>query len=226
MRWNAAWAFRAACGRSDEPMPRKLKTFVTNLGFFELAVAAPSMKAALEAWGLGHNAFKRDLAQQTDDPKIVAAAEAAPGTVLRRPIGSKGPFQEHADLPDAKTVKAPPPRVKEPKRAEPAKRKLSREDRKKPRAPVIDLQAARRAREKEAKERERADAEAERDRTRKERAAKKAMDALAAARERHEKIAADIARKRDALEAQADEEEERWQKERHRLEVELFKAKR
>jgi colicin import membrane protein len=29
-------------------MARKLKTFVTILGFFELAIAAPSMKAALE----------------------------------------------------------------------------------------------------------------------------------------------------------------------------------
>ena len=27
-------------------MARKLKTYVTNLGFFELALAAPSMKAA------------------------------------------------------------------------------------------------------------------------------------------------------------------------------------
>jgi len=30
-------------------MARKLKTYITNLGFFELAIAAPSMKAALEA---------------------------------------------------------------------------------------------------------------------------------------------------------------------------------
>jgi hypothetical protein len=208
-------------------MPRKLKTFITNLGFFELAVAAPSMKAALEAWGLGHNAFKRDLAQQTDDPKIVAAAEAAPGMVLRRPIGSKGPFQEHADLPDAKTVKASVTQPKPPpKRAPPAKRKHTPERNTKPRAPVIDLQAARRAREKEAKERERADAQAERDRERKERAVQKAMDALTAARERHEKIAADIAKKRDVLEAQAEDEEERWRKERHQLEAALFEAKR
>jgi hypothetical protein len=31
-------------------MPHKLKTFITNIGFFELALAAPSIKAALEAW--------------------------------------------------------------------------------------------------------------------------------------------------------------------------------
>jgi hypothetical protein len=32
-------------------MARKLKTHQTSLGFFDMALAAPSMKAALEAWG-------------------------------------------------------------------------------------------------------------------------------------------------------------------------------
>jgi hypothetical protein len=38
-------------------MARKLKTYQTSLGFFDLAVAAPSMKAALEAWGADSNLF-------------------------------------------------------------------------------------------------------------------------------------------------------------------------
>ena len=38
-------------------MPRKLKTFTTSAGFFDLAVAAPSMKAALAAWGSRSNLF-------------------------------------------------------------------------------------------------------------------------------------------------------------------------
>lgn len=33
-------------------MARKLKTFQTSLGFYNLAIAAPSMKAALEAGAL------------------------------------------------------------------------------------------------------------------------------------------------------------------------------
>jgi len=33
-------------------MPRRLKTYQTSLGFYDLAVAAPSMKAALEARAL------------------------------------------------------------------------------------------------------------------------------------------------------------------------------
>ena len=210
------------CYKHDS-MPRKLKTFVTNLGFFELAVAAPTMKAALEAWGLGQNAFKHGFAKQTDDPKIIAAAEAVPGAVLRRPIGSTGPFKEQADLPKVTGVKAAAPPPKLPK---PAKPRKVPEPKAKPRASVIDLNAARRAREKGAKDRERADAQAERDRARKERAVQKAMDALSAARERHEKIAAEIERQRATLVTQDEKEKERWEKERHRLEVELFKAKR
>jgi hypothetical protein len=31
-------------------MPRKLKTYIANLTFFELAIAAPSMKATPEGW--------------------------------------------------------------------------------------------------------------------------------------------------------------------------------
>src|SRR5919198_2210952 len=83
-------------------MARKLKVYRTTAGgFFELAVAAPSMKAAAEAWGADPDVFKRGFAEETDDPKAVAAAMAAPGTVLRRPVGSHGEFSEHAALPKA-----------------------------------------------------------------------------------------------------------------------------
>jgi hypothetical protein len=80
----------------------KLKTYVTETGFFEQAVAAPSMKAALKAWGYEHNAFSQGLARQTDDPAIVEATVAQPGVVLKRPIGSKGPFKAEAELPKVK----------------------------------------------------------------------------------------------------------------------------
>jgi hypothetical protein len=105
----------------------KLKTYLTNLGFFELAVAAPSMKAALDAWGLTHNVFAQDLAKQTKDSKIVAATEARPGTVLRRPIGSHGAFTEDAELPKVKALRKPKaakPRIN--RKAEAAREKLSR----------------------------------------------------------------------------------------------------
>ena len=57
-------------------MPRPLKTYVTTIGFYEMAVAAPSMKAALDAWGLERNAFHQGFANETDDAKIVAATMA------------------------------------------------------------------------------------------------------------------------------------------------------
>src|ERR1700761_8092667 len=80
-------------------MPRKLKTFKTSVGFYDLAIAAPSMKAALEAWGAGSNLFHQGFASETDDPEVVAATLAKSGVVLKRPAGSNGSFAEHAGLP-------------------------------------------------------------------------------------------------------------------------------
>jgi colicin import membrane protein len=80
-------------------MARKLKVYQTALGFFDQAVAAPSMEAALEAWGSNSNLFHQGAARETDDPEIVAATMAKPRVVLRRAVGSSGPFTEHAARP-------------------------------------------------------------------------------------------------------------------------------
>jgi colicin import membrane protein len=85
-------------------MPRRLKTYQTSIGFFDLAIAAPSMKAAAEAWGSDTDVFKKGFAKETDDPKIVAATMAKPGVLLRRPVGSNGPFSENAALPQINKV--------------------------------------------------------------------------------------------------------------------------
>jgi hypothetical protein len=71
-------------------MSRKLKTYQTSLGFFEQAIAAPSMKAALEAWGADSNLFHQGAAKESTDPDIIAATMAKPGVVLKRPVGSDG----------------------------------------------------------------------------------------------------------------------------------------
>jgi hypothetical protein len=81
------------------PMARKLKTYQTSLGFFDLAIAAPSMKAALEAWGADSNLFHQGAAKESQDPDVIATTMAKPGLVLRRPVGSDRPFSEHAELP-------------------------------------------------------------------------------------------------------------------------------
>ena len=50
-------------------MARKLKVFETSLGFFDLAIAAPSMKAALEAWGADSNLFRQGAAKRKPRPR-------------------------------------------------------------------------------------------------------------------------------------------------------------
>src|SRR5438105_15536103 len=84
-------------------MARKLKTYQTSLGFFDEAIAAPSMKAALEAWGTKTNLFHQGVAKEVDDPEVIAATMRKPGVILRRPVGSNGPFKEHADTPTRMT---------------------------------------------------------------------------------------------------------------------------
>jgi len=70
-------------------MARKLKVFRTHLGFYDLIVAAPSQKAALEAWGASPHLFSQGFAAVETDPRLVGAALKKPGVVLRRQFGSK-----------------------------------------------------------------------------------------------------------------------------------------
>ena len=81
-------------------MARKLKIYQTSLGFFDLAIAAPSMKAALQAWGSNSNLFHQGFAHEVDDADVVAATLSKPGVVLKRPVGSGDRFVEHPTLPD------------------------------------------------------------------------------------------------------------------------------
>jgi len=66
-------------------MARKLKTYQTSLGFFEHAIAAPSMKAALKAWGADSNLFHQGAAKESTDPDVIAATMAKPGVVSNVP---------------------------------------------------------------------------------------------------------------------------------------------
>lgn len=70
----------------------RLKVFTAAMGFYDTVVAAPSQKAALEAWGVHRNLFADGGAAAIDDPAAAAAALAHPGVVLRRPLGSTEPF--------------------------------------------------------------------------------------------------------------------------------------
>jgi hypothetical protein len=64
-------------------MPRQLKVFRTSTGFHDAYVAAPSQKAALEAWGADANLFARGVAEQVTDPALTAEPLKRPGEVIR-----------------------------------------------------------------------------------------------------------------------------------------------
>ena len=95
-------------------MPRKLKTYQTSQGFYDLAIAAPSMKAALEAWGASSNLFHQGFAKKVDDDEVIAATMEKPGVVLQRPVGSNDPFSEHSGLPTIESLGDAPHKIKEP----------------------------------------------------------------------------------------------------------------
>jgi hypothetical protein len=82
-------------------MPRALKVFQTHIGFYDLIVAAPSMKAAAEAWGAHTRLFAQGFAAETKDPTAVRAALAEPGIVLRRPHGQAGVYKRDPETPVA-----------------------------------------------------------------------------------------------------------------------------
>lgn len=104
-------------------MAARLKVFRAHLGFFDTIVAAPSQKAALEAWGANAHEFAHGFAAPTDDPKLVAAALAQPGIVLKRQFGSTAAFSAEParlaapTIPKSRQVAASKQRAKRDKAA-------------------------------------------------------------------------------------------------------------
>jgi hypothetical protein len=201
-------------------MARKLKTYQTSLGFFDLAIAAPSMKAALQAWGSETNLFHQGFAKETDDPAIVAATLAKPGVVLRRPVGSEGAFSEHAKLPQELPVD---------KKERTAKPRATTGE---PPAQKVDDKAARQAALAFERERKRRDSERrkeeiarEKERKRREQAIAKAEAALEEAKRDHETKVEEIERDRAALDRRSQAEDARWEKQKEKLETALRRAR-
>ena len=202
-------------------MARKLKTYQTSLGFFDMAIAAPSMKAALEAWGSKSNLFHQGVASEVDDPDVIAATIAKPGVILRRPVGSDGPFKEDADLPSDLSREKVKGRPKQ-HRAKPGKRS----------PPKVDDQAARKAAlayEKEQKQREsqrrKEESARAKGRERREQAIAKAQAAIEEAELAHEKRAGKLDTERAALEQRSQAEDERWKRQKEKLATALRRAR-
>jgi hypothetical protein len=164
-------------------MARKLKTYQTSLGFFDLAIAAPSMKAALEAWGSKSNLFHQGVAKEVDDPEVIAATMRKPGVILRRPVGSSGPFKEHADLPthlSRDEVKGRP----EKHCAKPKKQPSPKIDDKAARKAALAFEREQRQRESE---RRKEDAARAKERERRQKTVAKAQVAIDQAKRDHDK---------------------------------------
>jgi colicin import membrane protein len=201
-------------------MVRKLKTFQTALGFFDMAIAAPSMKAALEAWGSNSNLFHQGVAKESADPKVIAATMAKPGVVLKRPVGSSGPFAEHAALPTDLEGGA-------------EDRSKRRRPKSKRQSPAMTSEKAARgaALEYERTERQRRstrqkeDAARAKERQRRERAVAKAQTALDKAKREHDARSGAIEAERAVLEGRSQAEDARWEKQKGKLDAALRRAR-
>jgi hypothetical protein len=202
-------------------MARKLKTYQTSLGFFDQAIAAPSMKAALEAWGADSNLFHQGAAKESDDPDVIAATMAKPGVVLKRPVGSNGPFGEHAGLPTDLGRGGKPSGA--------TRKSLARKPKAtRPADTAADRKAAlayEREEKLHARERAKQDAAEKRERERREAAIGKAQSDLDTAEREHAETAAAIDAEREAVEKKSQTEDARWEKERDRLRAALKRAR-
>jgi colicin import membrane protein len=201
-------------------MARKLKTYQTSLGFFDMAIAAPSMKAALEAWGSKSNLFHQGFANEVDDPEIVAATLSKPGVILRRPVGSSGPFEEDAALPsDLSGEKVKRPAKKH--RAKSGKRLPRASDGQAARKAALLHERAQKQRESQRRKEEAAKAKA---RERRDQAIANARAAIDEAERAHEQRAGRIDTERAALEERAQAEDERWKRQKEKLTIALRRA--
>lgn len=203
-------------------MAKKLKTYQTSLGFFDLAIAAPSMKAALEAWGSNTNLFHHGFAKEADDPAIVAATMAKPGVVLRRAVGSNDRFSEHAKLPkdlgSDSTNGTSEKRAAKPQAAPPSSK--------------VDDSAAREAAAAFAREQKRRDNERRKleaaqasEQKRREQAIARAEFTLEEAKRAHVTKMEEIAGERSALDRRSEAEEDRWAKQSAKLEAAISRVR-
>jgi hypothetical protein len=198
-------------------LARQLKTYRTSAGFFDLAVAAPSMKAALEAWGSRANLFHQGFARETRDAAVVAATMARPGVVLRRPVGSNAAFREESELPQS----LPVARAKQRKQAK--AKAAPRSDAKPSREATASFERERKQRERARLKEEQAEARAD---AKRERAVAKATAALEKARKQHDDKRAAIEAAKAALDRRTQAEDTRWAKQRAGLETALRRARR
>jgi hypothetical protein len=181
------------------------------------------MKAALEAWGADSNLFHQGAAKESDDPDVIAATMAKPGVILKRPVGSNGPFGEHAELPanlggGGKPAKA----ARKPESRKPKQNS----------AWTVDKAAERKAaltyeREQTRRDREQAKEEAARqnERERRQQAIDKAQAALDKAEGEHAQRVAALRAEIETIERKLKSEDANWDGDEKRLKAALRRAR-
>jgi hypothetical protein len=172
--------------------------------------------------GRRQHLFHQGAAKESHDPDVIAATMAKPGVVLKRPVGSVGPFGEHAELPKnlsdggrSRKAAATSPRRK-------AKQAPVRPDKR------ADRKAAKAyERERQRREREEAKEEAARqkERERRQQAVEKAQKALDKAEREHMQRAAALHGQIEALEKRLKAEDDDWDKQEERLKAALRRAR-
>ncbi|WP_349531094.1 cell envelope biogenesis protein TolA [Bradyrhizobium sp. NAS80.1] len=186
------------------------------------------MKAALEAWGAGSNLFHQGIAEETDDPEVVAATLAKPGVVLKRPAGSNGRFAEHSGLPSEMATD----KIGHRPKAGQAKPKQKPEPEHRASATSRDKEATRKAAASSEREQARREAQIRqeeaalaRKREQRQKLIAKAQAAFENAEREHEARAAALEAERAAVEERAQAEEARWFRQKEKLTAVLRQAR-
>ena len=114
-----------------KPHKVKLKVYCTPVGFHDAYVAAPSQKAALEAWGAKTNLFGQGSAHQVTDEALTKAPLAHPGEVIKVLRGNDAEqlaALERAASPQRSSEKKPVEQreVVKPRGVKPSRAKLTR----------------------------------------------------------------------------------------------------
>lgn len=201
-------------------MARKLKVYHTSIGFFDLAIAAPSMKAALEIWGADSNLFHQGFARESTDPKAVKAAMDNPGVVLKRPVGTDHSFAIEAELPKGAVTHG----VRQPFVGKLKTNALSSSAKQDTSARKAFVAFERENKKRQATER-REEAKRAKERERRDVRVRKATDVLDAAKAEYGDRMRQLQKERAEIDDRADAETAKWEKTRLRLEAALQKAR-
>jgi hypothetical protein len=179
------------------------------------------MKAALQAWGADSNLFHQGAAKESQDSEVVAAIMAKPSVILRRPVGSNGPFTEHAALPTDLGRDEAAGRSRK-QHAKPKAQPPRKTDDKVSRKAALEYEKAEKRREALRRKEEAARAK---ERQRRDVATAKAKAALKKAEHEHDRIAGDLEAERSDLESRLQAEDARWEKEKRKLDLAVRRAR-